>query len=121
MKARGIQFWTLLILSLIVSLLMIGEIFISRTIIKEQHTLVDSHETADTAPEYKEAWQKLAVNIWRGSAQDPALLDLLKGEGVGVHQGPPPGATLPGDTQPATNAAPSASTKPETVPHPATP
>lgn len=109
--SKGIQFWTLLILSIIVSMLMVGEIFISRSIIKQQHLLVDAQETAETGPYYKDAWQKLAVSIWKSSAQDPDLLALLKNEGVGVHQGPPPGSAAPGFPAPgaeagATNAAP---------------
>ena len=118
MKARGIQFWILLFVSSAVSLLMVKQIFLSHEIIKEQHILVDSHETADSDSVYQSAWEKLAMNVWRAGAQDPAMLDLLKTEGISVHEGPPPGAA------PATTNAvpvPATSSKPMQTPHPATP
>jgi hypothetical protein len=114
MKARGIQFWTLLLLSSAVSLLMIEQIFLSHAIIKEQHILVDAHEAAESDSIYQSAWEKLAMSIWRSGARDPAMLDLLKTERIKVHQGPAPDAT---------NAAPlpEATSKSVATPHPATP
>jgi hypothetical protein len=100
---KGIQFWILVVLSLGVSTLYLLEIKLSHDIIKEQHFLVDQREIADSASLYKEGWQKLAVETWKVSQQDPTMLDYLKSEGVGVHQGPPPGS------EPATNAAPAPS------------
>jgi hypothetical protein len=117
MKARGVQFWTLLALSCVVSLLMLKQISLSHAIIEEQHVLVDAHEKADTDTIYQSAWEKLAMNIWKAGAQDPAMQDLLKTEGVAVHAGPPPGTTLP-----ATSAAPPApSAKPLLIPPPGAP
>jgi hypothetical protein len=113
MKARGIQFWTLVLLSSAVSLLMIKEIFLSHALIKAQHMLVDAHEIAESDPVYQSAWQKLAMTIYRAGAQDPAMYDLLKDERIKVHQGPPPGAT---NTSPVPNAA----SKPTATLHPAT-
>jgi hypothetical protein len=101
MKSKGIQFWTLLVVSCIVFLLYVAEIYASREIIKEQRFLNEQSQTASVAPYYKDAWQKLAVEVWKGGAQDPALLELLKSEGIDVHEGGPPGGTPP-----ATNAAP---------------
>jgi hypothetical protein len=116
MKSRGIQFWTLMVVSSIVFLLYMGEIYASHSIIKEQRFLVDQREIADSSPYYKDAWQKLAVAVWKGSQQDPALGELLKSEGIGVHEGPPPGSA------PATNGAPAAPAVPATgTPPPATP
>lgn len=119
---KGLQFWILLVVSLGVAALYLLEIVLSHAIIKEQHFLVDQREIADSAPLYKEGWQKLAVETWKVSQQDPTMLDYLKSEGVGVHQGPPPG------TAPATNAAPEAptpapstATKSPTPSQPATP
>jgi hypothetical protein len=101
MKTKGAQYWILLIAAGVISVLLVAQIFISRAIVHEQHFLIDQREAAEAGPYYKQAWQDLAVQVWKGSAQDPALLDLLKSEGIGVHQGLPPG-TAPA----ATNAAP---------------
>jgi len=103
---KGIQFWILVVVSLGVTALYLLEIVLSHAIIKEQHFLVDQREIADSASLYKEGWQKLAVETWKVSQQDPTMLDYLKSEGVGVHQGPPPGS------EPATNAAPGATSAP---------
>jgi hypothetical protein len=115
------------LLSLGVSSLYLLEIFLSHAIIKEQHFLVDQREIADSAPIYKEGWQKLAVETWKVSQQDPTMLDYLKSEGVGVHQGPPPGSG-PASTNAAPEAPvstpatpPSAATKSPTQSQPATP
>lgn len=114
---KGIQFWVLLVLSTLTSLLYVSEVFISHAIIKEQHYLVDQHEESDSGPYYKDAWQKLAVQAWKGSAQDPTLIDLLKAEGISVHQGPPPASETG-----STNAAPTAPATPApAAPQPATP
>jgi hypothetical protein len=104
MKSRGIQFWTLLILSLIISLLLLSQIYLSHAIIREQHLVIDSKEAAGQGPYYRQAWQKLAVSIWKAGAQDPAMFDLLKTERIGIHQGPPPGTP---NNETGTNAAPS--------------
>jgi hypothetical protein len=114
MKHRDIQFWTLLLLSSAVSLLMIKQIFLTRALVKEQHVLVDAHEIAAGDSIYQSGWEKLAMTIWKSGAQDPAMYELLKSERIKIHQGPPPGAT---------NAAPvpSASSDPLAMPHPATP
>ena len=100
---KGIQFWILLVLSIVTSLLYVSEVFISHAIINKQHVLVDQHEESEAGPYYKDAWQKLAVQAWKGSAQDPTMIDLLKAEGISVHQGPPPASETG-----STNAAPAA-------------
>ena len=118
---KGLQFWILVVLSLAVSVLYLMEIKLSHDIIKEQRSLVDLREIADGGPYYKEAWQKFAVETWKVSQQDPTMLDYLKSEGVGVHQGPPPGSE-PASTNAAPEApAPSAATKSPTPSQPATP
>jgi hypothetical protein len=115
---KGIHFWTLLIVSTAVSLLMIKQIFVSREIIRQQHALVDAHERADTGPVYKAAWEKLALAVWKASLQDPAMAQVLKDQNIAVHEGSPPGAP-----QTSTNAAPvqPAAPKPAPASHPATP
>jgi hypothetical protein len=87
-----------------VSALYITEIVLSHSIVKAQHTLIDQREVADSGSYYQEGWQKLAVEVWKASPQDPTLLEYLKSEGVGIHQGPPPAS----DQGNATNAAPAA-------------
>ena len=109
-------------LSLTVSVLYLAEIYISHSIIKEQHFLIDQHEIADSGPYYKQGWQKLAVEVWKSSQQDPSLLDYLKSEGVGVHEGPPPGSTPADSTNAAPPApAPAAAAAPVATPAPAAP
>jgi hypothetical protein len=124
---KGIQFWILVVLSLGVSSLYVLEIALSRNIIKEQHFVVDQREIAESATIYKDGWQKLAVETWKASHEDPTLLDYLKSEGVGVHQGPPP-TSEPANTNAAPEApapvpvsAPSDATKSPTPSQPATP
>ena len=117
MKTKGAQYWILLLTSAVISVLLVSQIFISRAIIHEQHFLVDQREAADAGPYYREAWHKLAVDVWEGSAQDPALLGLLKSEGIGVHEGPPPGTSA----APGAPAAPVSSPAKPDEPHPATP
>jgi hypothetical protein len=106
------QFWILIVCSSAVCLLMLKEIFLSRSIITQQHVLVDRREVADSDSGYEAAANKLALMIYKASLQDPAMTDLLKSENVSVHVGPPPGAA------PATNAAPMspAASKPQTAP-----
>jgi len=120
----GVQFWILLVLSLGISGLYVLEIFLSHAIIKEQRFLVDQHEIADSGGYYKEGWQKLAVETWKASGKDPTMLEFLKSEGVGVHEGPPPGSESANSTG-ATNAAavaPAAPVAPTPTPaQPATP
>ena len=111
---KGIQFWILVVMSLGVTALYLMEIKLSHDIIKEQHSLVDLREIADGGPYYKEAWQKFAVETWKVSQQDPTMLDYLKSEGVGVHEGPPPGSA-PAN---ATNAAPMAPAPANAAPPP---
>ncbi len=101
--------------SLGVTALYLMEIYLSHEIIKEQRFLVDQREIADTTKIYRDGWQKLAVESWKVSQEDPTMLDYLKSEGVGVHEGPPPAS------EPATNAAPSAAAKNPAPSQPATP
>ncbi len=103
-------------LSLVVFALYVSEIFISRGIIKEQRILVDQRELADAGPYYKDAWQKLAVQAWKGGAQDPTMIDLLKSEGIAIHEGAPPGSAPA-----STNAAPQSPASAPTTPSSAKP
>ena len=125
---RSTQFWVLLLASLVVTILYFKEITLSRGILHEQKLLVDDHETADTAATYETAWRDLALRVYQGSRQDPALMDLLNSENVKVHQGPPPGAPgaspavgagSPPGSMPATSSKPLAN--PSLPGHPSTP
>jgi hypothetical protein len=109
---KSLQFWVLLLLSSAIFLLYLAEIFLSRSIMKEQRFLVDQNKVAESAGYYKNGWENIAVESWKLSQQDPVLLDYLKSEGVGVHEGPPPGSAPAG-----TNAAPAV---PAPAPEPAT-
>ncbi len=117
---RAVQFWVLMAASIVVTCLYFKEISLSRSVIRSQHTLTDDRETADTAPLYEKRWQSLAVGIYQASAQDPAMVNLLKSEGIRVHQMPPGSVNPAGGRMP-----PNASTKPLASPsqpgHPATP
>jgi len=105
------------VLSLAVAALYLMEIYLSRRIINEQHFLVDQREIADTGAIYKEGWQKLAVESWKASHEDPTMLDYLKSEGVNVHQGAPP-ASEPATTNAAPQPAAPTETSAETPPQP---
>jgi hypothetical protein len=115
------QFWILVVCSSAVSLLMIKEIFLSHAIIDKQHVLVDSRETADSDSAYGNAWQKLALRVWKAGQQDPAMTALLKSEDVTVREGLPPGATPPSTNPAPANPTPSTSSKPPQAMHPANP
>ncbi len=112
---RTLQFWILVILSSLVSLLMIKEIFLTRAIKHQQIELTESQQTASTADGFENAWQKLAMRIFEVGRQDPALMQLLKSADVEVRTTPPAAAAAPGATPP------SPSQEPLVPMHPATP
>lgn len=90
---RSFQFYVLLFSALIVSALMVKQIFLSRAIYTEQHLLVDNEEIASTGEAYQSTWKQLAVHIYQESRQDPALAAILTKEKVAISTTPPP---LPG-------------------------
>jgi hypothetical protein len=113
---RTFQYWALVLLSSLVSILMIKEIFLTRALKQQQLDLVDSQQTASTAQGFENAWQKVAMKIFEVGRQDPGLIQLLKSANVEVRSTPP--------GEPNAAATPGAST-PVAVPvapiHPATP
>jgi hypothetical protein len=116
---RALQFWILLLVSSFVSLLLIDQIFLSRALNRQQRMLVDSEEIVSSATAYENNWKQLAIHIYQASRQDPALVEVLKNEGVSIHSGVPPAAGSPTSTAPS--APPASSKTPVTPSHPATP
>jgi hypothetical protein len=113
---RSFQFWVLVLGSLLVSALMLQEVRLIRSLNQVQSMLVDSQQLAASAPEYQNAWQTLAKNIYLASHQDPnhpdmVLMAVLKDTDVAITT-QPPGPPAPGKTStttpaPATEPAPS--------------
>jgi hypothetical protein len=85
---------------------MIKDVFLARALNQQQRVLVESQQLAAAAPEYVNAWTKLAESIYRNSRQDPAFEAVLKKSGVEIRSdsGPAPAATAPA---PATAPMPS--------------
>jgi hypothetical protein len=104
---RGFQFWILVLGSSLVSILLIKQIFLNHALRQEQRLLVDSQEAASNGPAFESAWKQLAVHIYQVGRQDPALLQVLKKENVGVHPNPNAGSAL--GAPPSAPAVPSKS------------
>jgi hypothetical protein len=85
---RSIQFGILIILSSIISILYIKQIFLSRDLDAEQRQLVDYQETASSSPTYENGWKQLALHIYQASGADPDLVAVLKKENVVIHTSP---------------------------------
>jgi Na+-transporting NADH:ubiquinone oxidoreductase subunit NqrC len=100
---KATQFWILLACSLIISLLLGSQIYLTRELYQQERVLGDNQEDAAVAPVYEKAWKNLAIRIYEAGRSDPALLDVLKSESIGIQPSSmqPPGT--PGQT-PATNA-----------------
>jgi hypothetical protein len=118
---RAAQFWILLLGSSFVSVLLIKQIFLNRDFNQEQRVLVESQQTASTGPAYENAWKQLALHIYQGSRQDPALAEVLKKENVEIHPNPAAGADSAPATTPSAPAASASSKTPVAPPHPAAP
>jgi len=110
---RKFQFWTLVLGSSLVSLLMIKQIFLSRELNQEQSVLISSEETAASAQTYQTAWQKLATAIYQASRQDPAFAAVLKNSAVEIHTKP---TQVPGGTSVPPSSLPSAPAKAPVAP-----
>ena len=120
---RATQFCILIACSVLVTLCMIEEIFLSRAIIRQNYAVVDAHERSSTDGYYKNEWEKLALSTYRASQKDPAMTELLKEEGVAVHEGPPPGTPPVAPSPGGTVSPPAPGSKPVQAPaaRPATP
>jgi len=114
---RSLQFWVLLLGSVVVSFFLIKLAFLSRSVTQKQRDLVETQETVASASTYENAWKQLALHIYSASSQDPALAQVLKNENVEIHSKPPPASGLLPAT---TNAAPPSSKMPASL-HPAAP
>jgi hypothetical protein len=114
---RAFQFWVLFFGSLVVSGLLVKQIFLSRAIISEQHILVDNREIASTGEAYQTTWKELAVHIYQGSRQDPPLAAILKTERVNISTTPPASILPPPAPSPLSSKSPT----PTFSPSPSTP
>ena len=94
------QFWILILGSLLLCALILKEIFLSRSLSRQQLVLLDVREVVSTGPGYEKAWQQLALPIYQASRQDPALAALLKNEHIAIHPNPAVGAGSPPATTP---------------------
>jgi hypothetical protein len=110
------QFWILLLISLVVSGLLIKQIFLSRTLAHAQANLIDNEEVASTAASFENAWQKLAMGLYQAAPQDSALLEVLKRQNIGIKVK----ASAPSANAPAPAVSPTPATTP-TASNPATP
>jgi hypothetical protein len=116
---RALQFWILLLGSSFVSILYVKQIFLSRDLNQVQRLLVESQEMISQGATYENAWKQLAMHIYQGGRQDPALAEVLKLENVDVHSTATAGA---GSVPAATPVLPSTTIKaPDAQPHPSTP
>jgi len=100
---RTTQFRIALLCSIIVSVLLISQIFLIRSLNREQALLTDSQETISTGPTYENLWKQLALHIYQAGPQDPALMGVLKTEKIVIHSN---------DTHDTNSGAPSAAPSP---------
>ena len=120
---RTFQFWILIFASIVVSGLMIKQVFLMRELNQLERTLSDSQQVVKDGTNFENAWKQLAMRLYQAGAQDQAVLDLLKKDNVEVRAAKPAAAGA-GATGASAAAAPLAptSSKPSVVsPHPATP
>jgi hypothetical protein len=92
---RTFQFWTLVILSTLVSALMIREIFLSRAYEQQQRNLAETQETITQGNGYENAWKQLATKIYEAARQDPAMTEVLKAADLQVRPAPPAAGSTP--------------------------
>jgi hypothetical protein len=89
---RALQFWILVLGSSFVSILFVREIFLSRDLTDDQRQLVADQETVSQGAAFENAWKQIAIRIYQVGNQDPALMELLKQENVGIHADAAPNA-----------------------------
>jgi len=105
---RALQYWILVFGSSFVSILLIREVFLSRDLTQAQSRLTESQEVVSQGTAFENAWKQLAVRIYEIGNHDPALMELLKKENVGIHtESSPNGGSAPAST----SFAPSASSQ----------
>jgi hypothetical protein len=100
------QFWILLICSSLIGILLMSQIYLTRKLYQQERVFGDNQEDAAAAPVYEKAWKNLAIRIYEAGLNDPALLDVLKSESIGIHPntvGTPGAPVAPGQV-PTTNA-----------------
>jgi hypothetical protein len=116
---RPLQYWILVFGSSFVSILLIREVFLSRDFTQAQSRLAESQEVVSQGAAFENAWKQVAVRIYEVGSHDPALMQLLKKENVGIHTEP---AANGGSAPASTSSAPPASSETPVAPvPPATP
>jgi hypothetical protein len=102
---RALQFWILLLGSTVVSILLIKQVFLSRSLYQQERVLADSQQSAQSGQAYENGWKQLAVHIYEVSPADPALGAVLKTENIVIHahsssapKSAPPDAVPPAST-----------------------
>jgi hypothetical protein len=114
---RALQFWILMLASMIVCGLMIKQVFLTRELNQLQRTLLESQDVVSQGSSYENAWKQLATHIYQASRQDPTLADILRKENVAVHENTP----APTQSMPSASGT-TPSTKAQVAPpHPANP
>lgn len=107
---RPFQYWILVLGSTFVSVLLIKQIFLERTLDQEQRGLVSTQEIASSGAAYENAWKQLAVRIYQASRQDPALAEVLKNAKIDIHGAPATGGGAAPTTTPSATPAPAPAT-----------
>jgi hypothetical protein len=108
---RALQFWILLLGSVVISVLLIKEIFLNRSLYQKERDLADSQEIAATGPGYQNAWKQVAVRVFQIGHGDPALTAALKSESIVIHTNPGAESGTNSETTPAPPTLPPASSK----------
>ena len=82
-------FWLLAVASVVATSLLIDRIFLAHAIRDEQQLLTANREIASRGSSYEKTWKLLAGDVYRLSARDPALTDMLKRHEIHVQVSPP--------------------------------
>jgi hypothetical protein len=103
-----IQFFTLIVLSSLVTVLLLGQIFLERQTNYEQNRLGLASQAVSQGQAFQNNLKQLAIRILQVSNQtgDPGLKELLARNKITYSQGP--------DAASAESTAPSTSTTPST-------
>ena len=116
---RTFQYWILLLGSFFVSVLLIRQAFLTRDLNQVHDQLIENQETISRGAAFENAWKKLATRIYLVGKEDPALMELLKKENIGIHAESAPNT---GSAPAPTHSAPPASSKTPVAPvNPTTP
>ncbi len=92
-----------MVCSVVISLLLLKEVSLKRSLAQTERNLGDAQESAATAAAYENAWRQLAVHVYQVGHDDPGLMAMLKSENIGINQGTGVGGgSVPVTLSPAT-------------------